>query len=161
MLAKLLAVFTIVPLLELLVLIPLGQQIGLWPTIAIVVITAVVGAWFGRREWNDAWARIRADLASGRMPAESVLDGLAVAIACAFLVTPGILTDITGLILLIPATRAPFKRLVRQRFTNMLQNPDMTVIDLTAGVGRWNQDDIIDITPPASSNQNVGHIDAH
>lgn len=160
MLGKLFLLFTIVPLIDLLVLIPLGQEIGLIPTILLVVVTAMVGSWLGAREGRQAWKRIREDLANARLPGDSVLDGLAVAMACALLVTPGVITDAFGLILLIPASRGPIKRFARSKFTNMLQNPDVTVIDLNQRATRWQNDDVIDITPESSENPR-GTLDAH
>ncbi|MEZ4462269.1 MAG: FxsA family protein [bacterium] len=130
MFARLFLFFTIVPLIELLVLIPLGQQIGLWPTIAIVVLTAAVGAVLGKRQGLQAWNRIRTDLATGKMPGDSLLDGLAVLLACTLLITPGVLTDVTGLLLLTPFARKPLKAWAKRQFTNMLQNPNVTVIDV-------------------------------
>lgn len=155
MLAKLFALFTIVPLIELLVLIPLGQQIGLWPTVALVVVTATLGAILGKRQGLEAWRRIQDDLATGRMPGDSLLDGLAILLACTLLVTPGVITDIIGLLLLTPIARRPLKAWIKRRFTNMLQNSDVTVIDVTHFHASQSPRDsgVIDITPdeePAS-----------
>ena len=156
MLARLFLFFTIVPLIELLVLIPMGQQIGLWPTIAIVVVTAALGAVLGKRQGLQAWNRIRTDLATGRMPGDSLLDGLAVLLACTLLITPGVLTDITGLLLLTPFARRPLKAWAKSQFTNMLQNPNVTVIDVAHfNASRATESSVIDITPeeePASKN---------
>ncbi len=116
MFSKLLVLFTIVPILELTVLIPLSQQIGTWPTIGLIAFTALAGAWLGKSQGSAAWKRIQAELATGQLPGDSILDGLAVLVASAFLVTPGVLTDFAGFILLIPFTRAPIRRFVRSRF---------------------------------------------
>lgn len=149
LLAKLFAVFTIVPLLELLVLIPMGQQIGILPTILIVVATAAAGAWLGKRQGLEAWRRVQGDLATGQLPGDSLLDGLFVLVACTLLITPGVLTDVTGILLLIPAARRPFKSWAKRQFTNMLQNPNVTVIDVAHyHAARRTQDpEIIDVTP--------------
>jgi UPF0716 protein FxsA len=116
MFSRLLVLFTIVPIIELTVLIPLSQQIGLWPTIGLIAFTAIAGAWLGKSQGSAAWKRIQAELATGQLPGDSILDGLAVLVASAFLVTPGVLTDLAGFILLIPFTRAPIRRFVRRRF---------------------------------------------
>lgn len=118
--AKLLAIFTIVPIIELTLLITLGDKIGLEPTIAIVVTTALLGATLGKLQGGRAWRRIKEDLATGQLPQDSLLDGLAVLIASAFLVTPGVLTDIAAFTLLTPFTRAPIKKLVRKRVEKWL-----------------------------------------
>ena len=116
MFAKLAILFTAIPILELFVLIPLGQKIGTGPTIGIVVATALLGALLGRVQGASAWRRIKRALGSGQLPSDAILDGLAVLVAAALLVTPGILTDITGLLLLIPVTRAPLKALAKRKF---------------------------------------------
>jgi|GEM_PF-194648 UPF0716 protein FxsA len=118
--AKLLLVFTIVPIIELTLLITLGDKIGLQPTLAIVITTALLGATLGKLQGTRAWRRIKQDLATGQLPQDSLLDGLAVLIASAFLVTPGVLTDIAAFTLLTPFTRAPIKKLVRKRVEKWL-----------------------------------------
>ncbi len=124
---RLLALFTIVPLIELALLIPLGMQIGLWPTIALVVGTALLGAFLGKLEGARAWANIKKDLNQGKMPGDSLLDGLAVLIAGIFLVTPGVLTDVVAIILLIPPARKPIRAMARKRFKKMLDSGDVSV----------------------------------
>jgi UPF0716 protein FxsA len=173
--AGLLALFTIIPLIELALLIPLGQMIGLWPTIGLVVLTGLVGAFLGKAEGLKAWRRIQDDLAHARMPGDAILDGLAVLIACAFLVTPGVLTDIAGMALLIPIARQPIKALIRRRFLNMLESPGSTGFfqfssfesvhgspDFYPPRGAYGGEDIIDVTPPSSSSKAQapgGHLD--
>lgn len=148
MLAKLFFIFTVIPLVELLVLIPLGQQIGVWPTIGIVVVTAAIGAWLGKRQGMDAWRRIKEDLATGRLPADSILDGLFVLVASTLLITPGVLSDMAGILLLLPFGRRPFKAWAKRQFTNMLQNPNVTVIDVAHFHASRAQDtNVIDVTP--------------
>lgn len=153
MLAKLFLAFTIIPLLELLVLIPLGQEIGVWPTIAIVVATAATGAWLGKMQGLGAWKRIQGELASGQLPGDSILDGLLILIACTLLITPGVLTDVVGIALLIPPARKPIKKYLKRRFTKQLQNPSFTVIDVSSSRhhehGPRTDEDIIDVTPEA------------
>ncbi len=116
MFSKLLILFTVIPIIELSLLIPLGQQIGTMPTLGIIAFTAIAGAWLGKSQGSAAWRRIQSELATGSLPGDSILDGLAVLLASAFLVTPGVLTDFAGFILLIPFTRAPIRRFVRKRF---------------------------------------------
>lgn len=165
--AGLLALFTIVPLIELALLIPLGQAIGLWPTIALVLVTGVLGAVLGKSEGLRAWRRIQEDLAQAKMPGDAILDGLAVLIACAFLVTPGVLTDVAGIALLLPFMRRPIKALIRRRFTHMLESPTgPSFIGFSSfegfpapgefyghpghGGGRYQGEDVIDVTPSTS-----------
>lgn len=127
MFAKLLFLFTVIPILELCVLIPLGQQIGTWPTIGIIIFTAIAGALLAKYQGASAWRRIKSQLESGQLPSDSILDGLAVMIASAFLFTPGILTDLSGFILLIPFTRAPIRRFAKKRIEKWLSKEQVSL----------------------------------
>ena len=119
MFIRLLAVFIIIPLVELIILIKVGSYIGLWPTILIVVLTGVVGAALARYQGFLIINKIRADVSSGRVPARELIDGLLVLIGGIVLLTPGFLTDICGFILLIPFTRNLIKGFVRSQFEKM------------------------------------------
>lgn len=112
MLARLFLLFTITTLVEMVLLFELAKIMGLLPTVALVIVTGLLGAALARREWARAWHAIRAQIAAGTMPTDGLLDGLAVLIAGAFLLTPGVLTDVAGFALLIPAARRPLKSLI-------------------------------------------------
>ncbi|MEM1349906.1 MAG: FxsA family protein [Myxococcota bacterium] len=122
MLARLLLLFTIVPIIELSLLLQLGRDdvLGFTPTLALILTTAISGAILGRIQGLQAWGRIQEELKTGQIPGDSLMDGVAVLIASAFLVTPGVLTDIAGFSLLIPFTRAPIKRFVRGRMNKWM-----------------------------------------
>lgn len=107
----LLLLFTVVPLVELAILIWIGNQTSLLFTIALVLVTGLLGAALARWQGIFTALRIRLDLAQGKMPTDSVLDALIIVVAGALLITPGILTDLTGFALLIP----PLRRFVRDR----------------------------------------------
>lgn len=117
MLAKLLALFLIVPLIELVLLLTIGNKIGIWPTLAIIIGTAVVGASLTRQEGLKTWWQFQEKLTTGAFPNEELLDGLIILIAGALLLTPGFLTDTIGFILLIPGSRRVIKGRLRQRFS--------------------------------------------
>lgn len=102
---KLLLLFTVVPLVELYLLLYLGSFIGFWPTVAIVLVTGVLGAMLAKREGLRVFRRWSDALREGRMPEEGVLGGVLVLVGGVLLVTPGVLTDVTGLLLLFPPTR--------------------------------------------------------
>ena len=106
----LLVLFILVPIAEIYVIIQVGQAIGALWTILILIADSVIGArlvsWQGRR----AWQRFQAALAEGRVPHREVLDGVLIIIGGAFLLTPGFITDVFGLVLLIPPTRAVVRR---------------------------------------------------
>lgn len=142
MFAKLLALFTIIPILELCVLIPMGQKIGLAPTLGIIVFTAVTGALLGKYQGASAWKRIKQDLERGQLPSDSILDGLAVLLASAFLVTPGVLTDLSGFILLIPFTRAPIRAFAKKRLERWLSTENVGMFG--SSFGGFGYDDDMD-----------------
>ncbi|MEM9826441.1 MAG: FxsA family protein [Planctomycetota bacterium] len=106
MLFKLLVAFIVVPLIELYLLLQIAQWTGVGATIALVVATGVLGSWLARREGVSAWRRFREALAAGRMPGTEIQDGLMIVFAAALLLTPGLLTDVLGFCLLVPAGRA-------------------------------------------------------
>ncbi len=106
--------FIVVPLVELYVIIQIGQAIGVVPTLFLLLADAVLGAWLLRSQGRAAWVRFNRALAEGRAPAKEVLDGVLVIFGGALLLTPGFLTDIVGLILLIPPTRAAVRGVLRR-----------------------------------------------
>lgn len=118
MIWKLALLFTLVPTIELALLIWIGTQIGVLWTTAIVILTGFTGAWLAKREGVGVLRRIKTDLDSGVPPAGRIVEGVMVLVGAVLLVTPGILTDVTGFALIIPFTRrllAPFvlRRVVR------------------------------------------------
>lgn len=116
----LVVVFVLVPLAELFVLIQVGEQIGALPTIAILVADSILGAVLLRSQGRGVWRRFNQALAAGRPPAREVLDGGLVIFGGAFLITPGFITDLVGLALLLPPTRAVVRRVLVARFSRRL-----------------------------------------
>ena len=109
----LLLLFVVVPLIELYLLLFIGSQIGFWPTVAIVLVTGVVGASLAKREGLRVWHSYREALSQGRLPDEGIVGGLLVLLGGALLVTPGMLTDVVGFLLLLPQTRRFFADRIR------------------------------------------------
>lgn len=107
----LVALFIVVPIAELAVIIEVGQAIGVWWTIAILVADSLLGSLLMRSQGRAAWSRFTVALQSGRPPAREVADGVLVIFGGALLLTPGFLSDIFGLLLLVPPTRAVIRRL--------------------------------------------------
>ena len=107
----LVALFIAVPIAELAVIIQVGQAIGVWWTIAILVADSILGSLLMRSQGRAVWRRFTAALQSGRPPAREVADGVLVIFGGALLLTPGFLSDIFGLLLLLPPTRAVIRRL--------------------------------------------------
>ena len=104
--------FILVPLAELAVIIAVGKTIGVLTTLLLLLAFSLFGAWLARREGLAAWRRLQLALVDGRMPAREVADGAIILLAGALLLTPGFLTDLVGLVLLVPATRALARRWV-------------------------------------------------
>ena len=102
---KLFLIFALVPVAELSVLIYVGSHIGTLNTIAIILLTAVVGAYMVRLEGLGVLYRIQTDLARGVFPAEELVNGAMILVAGALLLTPGFFTDIAGFLMVFPATR--------------------------------------------------------
>lgn len=118
MLAPLLVLlFVVVPLVELYVIIQVGQEIGPMPTIGILVADSVLGSLLLRSQGRGAWRRFNDALAAGRPPAREVLDGGLIIFGGALLLTPGFVTDVLGLVLLLPPTRAMVRRALVGHFS--------------------------------------------
>ncbi|HUH12062.1 MAG TPA: FxsA family protein [Longimicrobiales bacterium] len=122
MLFRLFLLFVALPLAELALLIWIGQVIGLWPTIAIVVLTGAAGAALARSQGLGVLRRMRAEMAVGRMPVGALQDGLLILVGAIVLLTPGVLTDLAGIVLLLPATRAPIRRWLERKLQRMVQS---------------------------------------
>ena len=129
-LARLALLFVIVPLLELALLIQVGQVVGFLPTMALVVLTGVTGAWLARLEGLKTMWKLRDDLARGQLPGQAIMDGMSILVGGALLLTPGILTDLVGFSLLLPPTRHAIQRRVRERLEQGIQDGaiEMTVL---------------------------------
>lgn len=108
--------FIVVPIAELWVLWQVGSAIGILPTIALLVLDSVLGAALMRAQGRAAWLRFNRALAEGRVPGREVMDGALVIFGGALLLTPGFLSDILGLILLLPPTRAIVRTILVRRF---------------------------------------------
>jgi len=107
--------FVVVPIIELFVIIQVGEVIGVLPTIALLVADSILGAMLMRSQGRIAWGRFNAALAEGRIPHREVLDGALVIFGGALLLTPGFVTDVLGIILLLPPTRVLIRALVARR----------------------------------------------
>src|ERR671933_1786517 len=116
MLAPLVLLFILVPIAEIAVIIQVGEAIGVWWTIALLIADSVLGSMLMRSQGRAAWRRFNAAVAEGRPPAREVLDGVLVIFGGALLLTPGFLTDVLGLLFLLPPTRAVVRRLLVRRF---------------------------------------------
>jgi UPF0716 protein FxsA len=113
-------IFIVLPIAELYVIIQVGDAIGVWWTLALLIADSVLGSVLLRNQGRAAWRRSNETLAAGRPPAREVMDGGLVIFGGAFLITPGFITDILGVLLLFPPTRALFRRLLVRRYARRL-----------------------------------------
>ena len=122
MLFKLFLAFTIIPVLELFILIEVGSYLGALNTIMVVIVTGFVGAYLARLQGFQTMNRVRESLNRGEMPTEGLIDALLILLAGIVLLTPGFLTDIAGLLILLPQTRARFKVWLMWKLENWINN---------------------------------------
>jgi UPF0716 protein FxsA len=142
----LLLLFIVVPLVELYVIVQVGQAIGALPTIALLLIDSIVGSLLLRAQGRTVWRRFRAALSAGRAPARETIDGALVIFGGALMLTPGFVTDAFGILLLLPPTRAFARRgILRSARTRFL----LGFADAAGGAarrGRARQDYDVDST---------------
>ena len=113
----LLLIFIVVPLAELYVIFKVGEAIGFPLTILILAVDSVVGTLLLKSQGRAVWRRFNETMAAGRVPHREVLDGVMVIFGGAFLITPGFITDVLGILLLLPPTRFLMRRLVLRAFS--------------------------------------------
>src|SRR6476469_7727688 len=118
--ALLVLLFVVVPIVEIYVIIQVGQAIGPWWTIALLIADSIIGAMLMRSQGRTAWRRFNEAIAAGRIPAREVVDGALVIFGGALLLTPGFVTDIFGAAFLLPPTRAVIRRLLVRRYAGRL-----------------------------------------
>ncbi len=111
----LILLFIVVPIAELYVIIQVGQAIGALPTIALLIADSILGSWLLRHHGRGAWARFTESLGRGRIPTNEVADGAMILFGGALMLTPGFLTDLLGMLLLLPPTRALLRPVLLRR----------------------------------------------
>jgi len=121
MFLKLFLAFTLVPFIEIYLLIKIGGQVGAFNTILIVILTGLLGASLARLEGLKTMTKVRDSLNRGDLPAEEMLDAMLIFVAGVVLLTPGLITDLAGLALLVPKARYWFKRWLRKKFDEWLE----------------------------------------
>jgi UPF0716 protein FxsA len=117
----LILLFVAVPIAELYLIYLVGDAIGVWLTLALLAADSLLGSLLLRSQGRSVWNRFNEALAEGRVPRREVMDGVLVIFGGAFLITPGFLTDVVGLLLLIPPTRSAVRRLVERRIGRRVQ----------------------------------------
>jgi UPF0716 protein FxsA len=130
LLGRLALLFVVVPIIELMLLIELGKVVGLLPTLALVMLTGITGAWLARAEGLRVFLQFQREIASGKLPGQSLMDGISVLVGGAFLLTPGVLTDVVGFSLLLPPTRRWLQRRVRARLERGIADGSVRVVTM-------------------------------
>jgi UPF0716 protein FxsA len=112
---RLLILFTLIPVVELALLIQLGQFLGVLPTVVLVLATGALGAALARSQGSQAWHRLQTSLSRGTFPGEELINGVLILAGGLLLLTPGILTDLIGFAALIPGSRHMIKAYLKRR----------------------------------------------
>jgi len=119
--------FVVLPIAELWILIRLGQEVGFWLTLAIVLGTGALGAALAKSQGMRVLLEVQRELAAGRMPHRQVLDGVAILLGGTLLLTPGFISDVAGLALLFPPTRRLLQALARSWFARQIEKGTVRV----------------------------------
>ncbi len=127
---KLFLIFALIPVIELALLIQLGSYIGIFNTVVIVILTALVGAHMVRSEGTGVVMRIQKNMQEGTFPGDDLISGAMILVAGALLLTPGFFTDVIGFLLVIPVSREPIKKLIKN-YLKKKTNPNEIEIDIS------------------------------
>ncbi|HKN40664.1 MAG TPA: FxsA family protein [Acidimicrobiia bacterium] len=115
------AIFIGVPFAEIYVLLQVGHVIGILNTLALLILVSMVGAWLAKREGLGVLRRMQDSVNAGRVPGAELIDGFLVLLAAALMITPGFLTDIVGILLLLPPVRAGVRQSLRRYFVHRIE----------------------------------------
>ena len=135
--ALLALLFLVVPLVELFVIIQVGQAIGALNTVGILLLDSIIGGWLMKREGMAALRRFQAKVSNGQLPENELIDGFCILFGGALMLTPGFLSDLLGIALLLPPVRAAIRPIVKRQVGKR--------IVLTGPVGPGRRDDVIDL----------------
>jgi len=127
MFLRLFLLFSLIPLIELFILLRIGGLIGPGNTILLVIFTGVAGAYLAQNEGMRTLHKIKSLMDQGQMPGDAMLDGLLILIAGIVLLTPGILTDFAGLLLLFPVTREKIREGIKKQLEHKLSSSNVTI----------------------------------
>lgn len=124
----LLLLLIIIPAGEIGFLLLSGRTIGILPTILLIFLTGIAGAYLAKKQGLETIRKAQEQLRFGRMPGEEILDGICIICGGTLLLSPGFITDVLGFLLLAPPTRVFFKRLLTKFFRNRINNGRITII---------------------------------
>jgi len=118
----------VIPALDIGVLLFSGKTIGVWPTIALIILTGVIGAYLAKREGLQTIRRVQEQLSYGQLPGDALLDGICILIGGTLLLTPGFMTDVSGFFFLFPPTRKPIKILIIKMWQRKINKGNIKII---------------------------------
>ncbi|MFW5981152.1 MAG: FxsA family protein [bacterium] len=154
MFIKLILLFTMIPLVELALLIKVGEFFGVIPTIFLVAVTGLVGVSLARSQGYLVIKRIKINLKNAQMPTDDLIAGLLLLIGGTMLLTPGLLTDITGFSLIIPGTRKLYAAFIKNKFSNYIKGQNFKFHYSNYDPSHKNKDDdYIDIESDTDDNR--------
>lgn len=118
----------IIPACEIGILLFSGKTIGIIPTIFMIIATGIAGAWLAKKQGMEAIRKVQREISFGNIPGDAIIDGLCVLVGGLLLLSPGFLTDLTGFVLLIPATRKFVKPLLQKWMSRLIDQNRFTII---------------------------------
>ncbi|WP_078545135.1 FxsA family protein [Litchfieldia alkalitelluris] len=124
----LMALIIIVPALEIGLLVLSGNTIGPWPTVLLIILTGVLGAWLAKKQGLETIRRVQDQMRYGQMPSDAIIDGLCILVGGVVLLTPGFITDLIGFLLLFPATRKGIKPWIGKWIQRFIKRGNFTII---------------------------------
>lgn len=139
----------IIPVMEIAVFILVGNLIGLWPTLGLVVLTAIIGSFLLKRQGLGTLRRIQAEMNAGRVPARELVDGVMIMAAGILLLTPGLVTDTIGFLLFVPGIRGRIRSFLSKRVVVMAQGAGASGFGRGAGGQDWQPrrpPDVVDLS---------------
>ncbi|WP_336863415.1 FxsA family protein [Peribacillus frigoritolerans] len=116
------------PVVEIIVLLLSGNLIGFWPTLFLIVATGLIGVYLAKRQGMETWKKAQEQIRYGMMPGNEIIDGICIFIGAALLLSPGLISDIMGLILVFPPTRNLLKPIVIRFIMNRMNKGKVTII---------------------------------
>jgi UPF0716 protein FxsA len=124
----LILLFILIPAAEIGVLLLSGNTIGVWPTVALLIATGLLGSYLAKKQGMDTFRKVQEQLQYGRMPGDEILNGVCILLGGVMLLSPGFLTDIIGLILLLPPSRAVLKPIILKMLKKWMNKSTFTII---------------------------------
>jgi len=124
---KLFFLFTLIPVIELALLIEIGSKIGILNTVVIVILTAIIGAYMVRREGTGVMYRLQKNMQEGVFPGEEMINGAMILVAGALLLTPGFFTDVMGFLMVIPVSRSYISNWIKKYIEKKMSNNEIHI----------------------------------